>query len=68
MKWKLRPLEERIGELVSLYTDSSPFFDRESVSIEYLLDTIVCLSYECRLPQHKSERNCAKFSEAGLIF
>ncbi|KAA0188071.1 ROCK1 [Fasciolopsis buskii] len=64
MKWKLRPLEERIGELVSLYTDSSPFFDRESVSIEYLLDTIVCLSYECRLPQHKSERNCAKFSEA----
>ncbi|THD23789.1 Myotonin-protein kinase [Fasciola hepatica] len=64
MKWQLRPLEERIKELASLYTESSPFFDHGSVSIEYLLDTIVCLSYECRLPQHRSERNCLKFSES----
>ncbi|VDP20724.1 unnamed protein product [Echinostoma caproni] len=49
---------------LSLYTERSPLFDNESVSIEYLLDTIVCLSYECRLPQHRSERNCAKFSNA----
>ncbi|CAH8454034.1 unnamed protein product [Heterobilharzia americana] len=54
-------LQNRINELVSLYTKSSPLFDNNSVSVEYLLDTVVCLSYECRLPQHKNERNCIKF-------
>ncbi|CAL8078310.1 unnamed protein product [Calicophoron daubneyi] len=64
MKFKLRPLSERIEELTSLYTSSSPLIDKSSVSVEYLLDTIVCLCYECKLPQHKSERNCAKFYNA----
>ncbi|CAH8833928.1 unnamed protein product [Trichobilharzia szidati] len=57
-------LQNRIDELVSLYTKSSPLLDDNSVSIEYLLDTIVCLFYECKLPQHKNERNCMKFYNA----
>lgn len=61
----MRTLHDRINELVSLYTKSSPLLEDNSVSVEYLLDTIVCLSYECKLPQHKNERNCMKFYNAG---
>ncbi|CAH8479685.1 unnamed protein product [Schistosoma curassoni] len=60
----MRTLHDRINELVSLYTKSSPLLEDNSVSVEYLLDTIVCLSYECKLPQHKNERNCMKFYNA----
>ncbi|TNN20452.1 Serine/threonine-protein kinase MRCK gamma [Schistosoma japonicum] len=60
----MRTLNDRINELVSLYTKSSPLLDDNSVSIEYLLDTVVCLFYECKLPQHKNEKNCIKFYNA----
>ncbi|CAH8484476.1 unnamed protein product [Schistosoma haematobium] len=60
----MRTLHDRINELVSLYTKSSPLLEDNSVSVEYLLDAIVCLSYECKLPQHKNERNCMKFYNA----
>ncbi|GAA53826.1 serine/threonine-protein kinase MRCK beta, partial [Clonorchis sinensis] len=58
-----RSLEERVAELTKLYSPGS-LCSEPVVSIEYLLDTIVCLAYECRLPQLKSERNCAKFLNA----
>ncbi|CAH8453324.1 unnamed protein product [Dicrocoelium dendriticum] len=64
MKSELRSLDERIKELTFLYTSSSPLFDNLSVSLEFLLDSVVCLAYECRLPQFKSERNCVKFHNA----
>lgn len=64
MKNELRSLDDRIKELTFLYTSSSPLFDNSSVSLEFLLDSVVCLAYECRLPQFRSERNCVKFHNA----
>lgn len=64
----MRALQERIDDLVSLYTSSSPLFDDNAVSIEYLLDALVCLFYECKLPQHLNERNCNKYYTSGIHF
>ncbi|VEL42470.1 unnamed protein product, partial [Protopolystoma xenopodis] len=58
----MKSLEYRIDELINLYLRGSSFMSDEAVSIEFLFDAIVCLFYECNLPQHKSERNCQRFS------
>ncbi|BHF71654.1 hypothetical protein SprV_0401471400 [Sparganum proliferum] len=56
----MRSIRERCDELLSLYLQDSSE-ESGSFNIEFLLDTLLCLYYECNLSQHRNERNCAKF-------
>ncbi|VDL91136.1 unnamed protein product [Schistocephalus solidus] len=57
---KMRSVRERCDELLTLYLQDSSE-ESGSFNIEFLLDTLLCLYYECNLSQHRNERNCTKF-------
>uniref|UniRef100_A0A0X3PUI3 non-specific serine/threonine protein kinase n=1 Tax=Schistocephalus solidus TaxID=70667 RepID=A0A0X3PUI3_SCHSO len=56
----MRSVRERCDELLTLYLQDSSE-ESGSFNIEFLLDTLLCLYYECNLSQHRNERNCTKF-------
>ncbi|KAL3316658.1 Serine/threonine-protein kinase MRCK beta [Cichlidogyrus casuarinus] len=57
----MKSLKDRGEELCSKFITEAPFIEEGTVNLEYLLDTFLCLYYECKLPQHRNERNCSKF-------
>lgn len=56
----MKTIKERYEELLQLYLNN---FSNEtnSYNVEFLLDTLTCLYYECSSLQHRNERNCLKF-------
>ena len=63
----IRNISDRTEDLVNIVLSDRKCNQKDSVSLEYLIDAFICLYYECCLPQHRQERNCAKFSENGLL-
>ncbi|VDL21845.1 unnamed protein product [Hymenolepis diminuta] len=56
----MKTIGDRCEELLHLYLNN--FSDEtSSYNIEFLLDVLTCLYYECSSLQHRNERNCQKF-------
>lgn len=65
--------KERIEELESICLAGKTFPSTETdedmfVTSDFLLDTLMCLYYECNMPAFRSLKNSQKFQESGEIF
>ncbi|KAM7535308.1 hypothetical protein Aperf_G00000094837 [Anoplocephala perfoliata] len=59
----MKTIKERSEDLLYLYLNN---FSEEtsSYNVEFLLDALTCLYYECSSVQHRNERNCLKFCKS----
>lgn len=62
----IQTIKERCQDLLRLYLTSDSD-ETNSFNIEFLLDALTCLYYECSSVQHRNERNCMKFSKGGAL-
>lgn len=65
--------KERLSELESICLAGQPFPSIDSnedmlVSSDFLLDTLMCLYYECNMPAFRSLKNSQKFQESGKFW
>lgn len=57
---------ERLSQLEQVYLSGSPY--ESSLSLETLLDALVCLYDECSSSTLRKEKSIAEFVEFGLFF
>ena len=65
--------KERIEELESICLSGKTFPSTETdedmfVTSDFLLDTLMCLYYECNMPAFRSLKNSQKFQESGELY